>query len=52
MHIPQILEPPLGVDDREIDVEVPVLLLRLDDQVDDVIHRLFILGGLRGILGV
>lgn len=52
MHIPQIPKLALGVDDGKVDVQVPVVLLSFDDQVDDMVHSLFVGGRLRSVFGV
>ena len=52
MHVSQVLEPPLRVDDREVDVQVAIRLLGFFNQIDDMIHRFQISGRLRGIPGV
>jgi hypothetical protein len=41
MHVPEILEPPFRINDRKVDIQVPIVLLRTLDKTDEVVHRLF-----------
>jgi len=48
VHVPQVLEPPLWINDGEVDIHIPIRLLHLLDFVDDHLN-----GGLefRGVGG-
>jgi hypothetical protein len=51
MHIPEILEPSFRIHNREIDIQIPVVLLGTFDERDEVFDGFFEFFGVSGRCG-
>lgn len=51
MHIPKVLEPSFRVDNREVDIQIPIFLLGTFDERDEVLDGFFEFFGVDGRCG-